>query len=219
MSSSGDDSEDRAKTGGEGLETSGKPSMTRALARGDEPGDAGMLTQGTCEQPPLAREANASDASAQRSGEGREQGRGRDPAEVLRMWPCSMGILEDHTAVARAASPMASDKRHGDDKLGLAHFALDLYREIEDFQPAASDAHLARLVHPAHPVDPAQPVQPLQRDVTAVCDNPNCEVRINRLRSALVEACLLAQRMVMMTPATNGEVEGRIRELLELIDA
>lgn len=220
MNSSGDDSDDNVMAGAVGLEMTSRPSTYRALVRGDEARSVGVLAKGTCEQPPLMRDPGA---SALRSCEAREFD--RDPAEVLRMWPHSTGMLEDHRVAARAAPPAPAGKRRSEDKIGLAHFALDLYREIEDLQtiasgaprsagPARSDHPVA--VHPvaAHPmaVDPAHP------DVAAACGDPSCEVRINGLRSALVEACLLAQRVVMMTPAAKGEVEGRIRELLKLIE-
>lgn len=110
----------------------------------------------------------------------------RDPVAVLRMWPAS----------PRPAATMPAVARRIDDKVVLAHLALDLFRELGQLE-ASHGATLA-------PGEPA-------------CANPACEARIDALRGGLVEACLLVQRLVMM-PATAAEAEARVHELLALID-
>ena len=82
----------------------------------------------------------------------------------------------------------------------LAHLALDLYREIDDLQEDACGA------------------PPAQSAAAIACSNQGCEARLNVLRGALVEACLLIQRGVMLTPGAKDEVEQRVRELLKLIE-
>jgi hypothetical protein len=118
----------------------------------------------------------------------------RDPVEVLRRWPHSPGIVEDSVAPAPPEAPCG--KHLSNDKIVLARLALDLYREIEELPTANSSSQL----------------------VLGACSDPTCETRINALRGAVIEACLLVQRVVMMTPATNVEIDERVRELLALIE-
>src|SRR5262249_11386190 len=95
----------------------------------------------------------------------------RDPVEVLRMWPHSSSVHGGCPAPAAPAEP--AGKHRADDKIALAHLAIDLFREIEGLPPAA-----------------------------ATCNHQGCEARIQALRGAVIEACLLVQRAVMMT--TSG---------------
>lgn len=115
--------------------------------------------------------------------------RPRDPAEVLRMWPASVS-----PAPARAPTKGS----HGvNDKVELAHLALELYRELGQ-------------------VDQIGAMECASHELEA-CTNQACEARINALRGGLVEACLLVQRVVMMSSATSG-VEADVREILALLD-
>jgi hypothetical protein len=113
----------------------------------------------------------------------------RDPVEVLRMWPHSSSVHDHCPAQPPAAPARPAGKHRADDKIALAHLALDLYREIEGLPSA-----------------------------TAACNNQGCEARIQALRGALIEACLLVQRAVMMTTSGKAEIEVRVRELLELVE-
>jgi hypothetical protein len=121
----------------------------------------------------------------------------RDPIEVLRAWPHLMAGGEAGTAARREASALVAKPRV-EDKITLAHLALDLYREVEQIQASSRRAVSA-------PTD------------GVVCTNRGCDLRINALRGALVEACLLVQR-VAMTPTDRADVEDRIRELLTLLE-
>lgn len=115
--------------------------------------------------------------------------RPRDPAEVLRMWPASVS----------AAPPRPPPRaRRVDDKVELAHLALELFRELGQIGAAEHAGHGGSHERSA-------------------CTNHACAARINELRGGLVEACLLVQRVVMMSPATSG-VENDVREILELLD-
>jgi hypothetical protein len=148
----------------------------------------------------------------------RELDRERDPVEVLRMWPHSPGARGDQSrpglvgtppmgldtrgdpdARAEHTAPLGAARgspvpRRVDDKIALAHLALDLYRELE----AAHGAHATR-------------------PESVVCSNQACESRIDALRAGLIEACLLVQRVVMM-PGAAGDVDAQVSDLLDLID-
>lgn len=119
----------------------------------------------------------------------------RDPIDVLKMWPVSSeaGETAQHRATLRAPSPGP----HLDDKIRLAHLALDLYRELE--------------------AGPTGPGAALHRGPTGDCDDPRCQARTNALRGALVEACLLVQRIALMTADERSAVDDRLRELLSWI--
>jgi hypothetical protein len=117
----------------------------------------------------------------------RDLARERDPVAVLRMWPASAGPGSAAPAVRRKV----------DDKVVLAHLALDLYRELGQVEAG----------HGGHAASAA----------AAVCADPACDARISALRGGLVEACLLIQRLVMTSPVT-GPVADQVRGLLALID-
>jgi hypothetical protein len=128
--------------------------------------------------------------------------RTRDPVDVLRMWPHSIGVPIDPSSPPRARLRAPSAGRPLEDKVALAHLALDLYRELEDVQ---------RLVHGTLPA---------VRGASAHCD-AQCQARTDALRGALVEACLLVQRAVLLTPSetlAKDEVDDRVRDLLSLVD-
>jgi hypothetical protein len=117
-----------------------------------------------------------------------------DPVAVLRSYPVSTLDRQDATAQPRQTLRAPSPGPHLDDKIRLAHLALDLYRELE--APAGHGA--------AH-----------------VCEDRRCHGRMHALRGALVEACLLVQRVAMMSPelTRHDEVVDRLRDLLAAIDA
>lgn len=128
----------------------------------------------------------------------------RDPAEVFRMWPHSLRGADDPAAPVAPAAPAASSSvraiapapvvpRRIEDKVELAHLALELYRELE------ADVQGAHVVH------------------TGACSNQACEARVNALRGGLVEACLLVQRVAMLTPVAKGTLEDHVRDLLTLL--
>jgi hypothetical protein len=113
----------------------------------------------------------------------------RDPVAVLKMWPATARPPEP------APPPVPLVRRRVDDKVALAHLALDLYRELGQLDAAHGHGNGA----------------------AAGCGNQACEARISALRGGLVEACLLVQRVVMMPGAIAG-VEDDVRELLALVD-
>jgi hypothetical protein len=98
--------------------------------------------------------------------------------------------------------PGPSANHRFEDKIALAHLALDLYRELEE--PQAMALGTARV----------------PRAAPEGCDNQRCAARTNALRGALVEACLLVQRVALATPEpiAADEVEDRLRDLLALLD-
>jgi hypothetical protein len=207
---SGGNSEDKVVVDPAGPEATG-PSRALAPALRDDD-RKGVRARGTREQPvscppeaPVARRRDLRElgraAAAPVAGSRGIRELDRDPVEVLRMWPHSTG-LEGHVAATRARLPGPSAQRRFEDKIGLAHLALDLYRELDDIQATGRDAGS------------------VQRAVPATCDDRRCDARTHALRGALVEACLLVQRAVMMTPSPMAvvEIEDRLRELLELID-
>jgi hypothetical protein len=153
---------------------------------------AEIRAKGTRQQMPLIRDPGPGEPPAS-----------RDPVDVLRMWPVSTRpTLGEPAAEPRATLRAPSPGPHLDEKVRLAHLALDLYRELEDIQCAALRA------------------PPVARDHALVCHDPRCTARANALRGALIEACLLVQRLALMTPErTSGdEVDDRVRDLLALID-
>jgi hypothetical protein len=199
MNSSSDDSDDPAMTDPVALEIASR-SRVWSMVPGDQA--RGVLPNGPYEH---TRFPDEPEVTVVRSRGTREYACERDPADVLRMWPHSIGVPEACAAPctpapAPAPSPSPSGKLCPNDKIVLAHLALDLYREIDDVQGDTCGTH------------------PAQSDAAIACNNQGCEARINVLRGALVEACLLVQRVVMMTPGTKGEVDQRVRELLKLIE-
>lgn len=199
MNASGDDSDDKAMADPVELEIAGEPRSHRpTLARFDEA--QGVVARGTRERPLTPDPGVAEVVAEVRLRRTREFDCERDPAEVLRMWPHSSSALDEQAAPTAAESPVPASKDRVENKIVLAHLALDLYREIEDLQLEASGT------------------QPTQARAAATCHDQGCQARIDTLRGALIEACLLVQRIAMMTPAVKDEVEGRVRELLQLIE-
>jgi hypothetical protein len=211
MNTSGSETDDEAMADPVELEiASDSRTHRRPLARAGEP--QGMLARGTRERPltpepeelaeELAEDRPATPVNA-RPRRTREIKCARDPAEVLRMWPHSNGASDEHPAAAAGFLPPAPSAPAGrpraEDKIILAHLALDLYREIDDLQAEARGKDAAA------------------SGSAAPCGAQGCEAQINTLRGALIEACLLVQRMAMMTPAVKQEVDGRVRELLKLV--
>jgi hypothetical protein len=120
----------------------------------------------------------------------------RDPVEVLRMWPHSKPA-HDPPAPPRPERTLPG-RRRVEDKIVLAHLALDLYRETEQLTAAPHDASCATASPP--------------------CTSPRCAHRVDVLRGALIEACLLVQRVAMSTPRAPEDIEDRIVELLQLLE-
>ena len=122
----------------------------------------------------------------------------RDPIEVLKMWPVSSEPRADTSSARQRATLRApSPGPQLDEKIKLAHLALDLYRELEIERGGPP-------LHRGHPGD---------------CADPSCQARANALRGALVEACLLVQRIALTVPgAQRDEVDDRLRDLLALMD-
>jgi len=121
----------------------------------------------------------------------------RDPIEVLKMWPVSSEQRAD-TSNARQRQTLRapSPGPHLDEKIKLAHLALDLYRELEVERGG----------------------RPLHRGHAGDCADPSCQARTNALRGALVEACLLVQRIALTAPSEQrDEVDARLRDLLALM--
>jgi hypothetical protein len=215
MNSSDGDSDDEAMADPVELEIAGEPRAYRtSRARVDEA--QGVRARGTRERPLTAPEPDDPDELdelveeedlvedlveqdlVEESVEQLPQARprrtreiecARDPAEVLRMWPHSSSVDDDCPAPAHTAPAAPAGKHRAEDKIALAHLALDLYREIEGLSPAPT-----------------------------TCHDQRCQARIHTLRGALIEACLLVQRAAMMTPLGKAELEGRVRELLALVE-
>jgi hypothetical protein len=199
MSSSGSDPEDKVVVDPvEPVEMELSDRSGSRLAKGFADASGVVLARGTREQLPVAPTPVASTRArgAERAQAARDLE--RDPIEVLRAWPHSMTGREVRTAALHAASE-AAGKPRVDDKIRLAHLALDLYREVELIQASSRRAASA------------------QPEAT-VCTNRGCDVRIDALRGALIEACLLVQRVAMTTPTARSEIEDRIRELLALLE-
>jgi hypothetical protein len=150
-------------------------------------------------QPPLAREYPPPDPRT-RDVRGAEPV--RDPLEVLRTWPHSMSAVADPSLPSRATLPAPSGKRVFEDKILLAHLALDLFREVDELHRSTQD------------VRPGKPA------AVVACENPCCDARSNALRGAVVEACLLVQRAVLMAPPSSSktEIETSLRGLLVRIE-
>jgi len=194
MNSSDGDSDDEAMADPAQLEMAGEPRAYRtSRARDDEA--QGVRARGTRERPLTTPAPDELDELVEeqlpqaRPRRTREIECARDPAEVLRMWPHSSSVPDDRLAPAPAVPAAPGGKHRADDKIALAHLALDLYREIEGLSPAP-----------------------------ATCNNQGCEARIHTLRGALIEACLLVQRAVMMTATGKAEIEERVRALLALVE-
>jgi hypothetical protein len=188
MTSSYDDSDDKVVVDTVKLEAASPLPAQWTMDRRDDPPP--VIGRGTRDQP-FARDPPAARLGA----------RVLDPVAVLRMWPHSVRARDDMSGVplpvaASNSTPLAAApvRSTTQDKIVLAHLALDLFRELE------ADAHSAH----------AAPG-------TAPCTNQACEARIAALRGGLVEARLLVQRVVMMMPLADGAVEDHVRELLELI--
>ena len=115
----------------------------------------------------------------------------RDPVAVLRTYPVSTLDRQDPAALPRQTLRASSPGPHLDNKIQLAHLALDLYRELESTREAAS-----------------------------TCADRRCQARTQALRGALVEACLLVQRVAMMSPdlPRHDDIIERLRDLLAMIE-
>jgi hypothetical protein len=109
--------------------------------------------------------------------------------DVLTRYPHSLNTVENPPAEVPAIPAV---KRVIHDKVILANLALELYRAIDETAVETP---------------------------TVGIEHRSCEATINALRGALLEACLLVQRVVMMPATTNkAEVDERTRQLLKLID-
>jgi hypothetical protein len=127
----------------------------------------------------------------------------RDPVAVLRAWP--------HSTTTTAAPPPPPPRevvarpsprgRRIQNKIVLAHLALDLFQEIDQLQAIVQRAHDGSACDPD----------------SETCSDPRCAATVDVLRGALVEACLLVQRVAMMRPDEPLDIEDRIHELLELL--
>ncbi|HEY0991819.1 MAG TPA: hypothetical protein VGD80_32435, partial [Kofleriaceae bacterium] len=115
---------------------------------------------------------------------------GRDPIAVLRAWPHSTGTVAEPPARPAGALPPAR-RRRVQDKIMLAHLALDLYQELDQLQAI---------------VQHADDVCPCDTEA-APCSDPRCAATTDMLRGALVEACLLVQRVAMTPPAERTDIE------------
>jgi hypothetical protein len=130
----------------------------------------------------------------------------RDPVAVLRAWPHS--TVRNDPPVARAAPPSpppslspSRAQRRVRDKITLAHFALDLFSELDELQAIVQRVDDASDDEADH----------------AGCTDPRCTAKLNVMRGALLEACLLVQRVAMTPPNEPVDIEDRIHELLELL--
>src|SRR4051812_48285171 len=114
MNSSDSDPDDKVVVDTAELEVASRSSSHRA--RGE---DATIVrARGTRDQIPMGPTATGTSRTL-RTGE-----LARDPAEVLRAWPHSMAAREARTTV-RAASAASPVNHRVDDKVTLAHLALD----------------------------------------------------------------------------------------------
>lgn len=191
MNPSGNDPDDKVVVDTTELEPPGRPGSRVAKGPGEQP--EVVRARGTREQLPVS---SGSGASAPPPHGPRDLT--RDPIEVLRAWPHSMGSREARTASLRATTTASGPQPRVEDKLTLAHLAIDLYREVEQIHASSRRAS--------------------EQPETAVCTNRGCDVRINALRGALIEACLLVQRLAMMPAMDRADIEDRIRKLLELLE-
>jgi hypothetical protein len=125
---------------------------------------------------------------------------GRDPIAVLRAWPHSTSTVAEPPV--RPAGVLPSPRRRRvQDKIMLAHLALDLYQELDQLQA---------IVQHADDVCPSD-------TEAAPCSDPRCAATTDMLRGALVEACLLVQRVAMTPPEERADIEDRIHELLAVL--
>lgn len=124
----------------------------------------------------------------------------RDPIAVLRTWPHSTVPHDAPIEGARPALPSSRGQRRVRGKMALAHFALDLYSELDDLQA------IVQRVDDASEGDADR--EP--------CTDPCCAAKLDVMRGALLEACLLVQRVAMTPPGEAVDIEDRIHELLEL---
>jgi hypothetical protein len=126
----------------------------------------------------------------------------RDPIAVLRAWPHSTGSTAAPPPPPRAlTAPQSPSGRRIQDKIVLAHLALDLFQEIDQLQAIVQRAHDGSSCD----------------SDSATCSDPKCAATVDVLRGALVEACLLVQRVAMMPQDERLDIEDRIHELLELL--
>jgi hypothetical protein len=125
----------------------------------------------------------------------------RDPVAVFRAWPHSKTGHAEPGERPRTALPPSRAQRRVEDKIVLAHLALDLFREIDQLETI---------------VERAQGTAPCDAG-RAVCTDPQCAAKVDVLRGALVEACLLVQRVAMMAPTERIDIEDRIHDLLQLL--
>ncbi|HET9625658.1 MAG TPA: hypothetical protein VFP84_30040 [Kofleriaceae bacterium] len=183
-----------------------EPSSGRIL-RSDDP--AFPRARGTRQQLPLSRElARSAEPPAEPSPPAgtsppSEVPPVRDPISVLRTWPVSTLDRDDASALPRQTLRAPSPGPHFDDKIRLAHLALDLYRELEASAGRASSA------------------RPAGGEPASACADRRCQARDHVLRGALVEACLLVQRVALMSPelGRQDEVIARVRDLLAMIES
>jgi hypothetical protein len=128
----------------------------------------------------------------------------RDPIAVLRAYPHSTGSTAGSAATPpprEVAAPPSPRGRRIQDKIVLAHLELDLFQELDQLQAIVQRAHDGSSCDPD----------------TETCSDPRCAATVDVLRGALVEACLLVQRVAMMRPDESLDIEDRIHELLELL--
>jgi hypothetical protein len=125
----------------------------------------------------------------------------RDPAAVLRAWPHSTSRHDVPIGKPQPAPAQSRGQRRVQDKMALAHFALDLYSEIDELQAIVQRA------------DGANDSEPDCEN----CADPRCVAKLNVMRGALLEACLMVQRVALKPPDDPGDIEDRIHELLELL--
>jgi len=153
---------------------------------------------------PIPRPRDLERRSREDQDDRRERGAGaleRDPIAVLRAWPHTSASRPELPPARPSSAPPAASRRRVQDKIVLAHLALDLYQEIDQLQA---------IVQRAHDASPAG-------GEVGTCSDPRCAATTDVLRGALIEACLLVQRVAMMAPAERLDVEDRIHELLELL--
>jgi hypothetical protein len=175
-------------------ELADSPGARGTVGRADEPRPA--FARGTRDhvQVPHSAAESATRSQAPRELE-------RDAIAVLRAWPHSTTGLHERAEPTQAARPPSRAQRRIEDKIVLAHLALDLYRELDELQDSVQRVDCAGASEPA----------------AAACTDPHCGARTDVLRGALVEACLLVQRVAMMAPAEPVDIEDRIHELLQVL--
>ncbi|MEO8704741.1 MAG: hypothetical protein ABI867_32090 [Kofleriaceae bacterium] len=98
-------------------------------------------------------------------------------------------------SLAAESPPAASGTHLADDKIVLAQLALDLYRELDGIS-----------------------VPTAQTGCSTTCSDPACQLKMSALRGAVLEACLLVQRVVLMTPSNPEEIGDRVRAMLKLVE-